>query len=601
LVTPNHLIRPRSSALCRFAARQIVVSLAVAIIVLIACVPSAAIAADRPVARESAARPFAVDRKVNDLENEIGNLSVRLESAEDSFERIFIPVTILITLLSAGGFLGIVYSFRDQRRVSQIHELTVGGEIAAQRRSEHSYGSFFEQSQTTLSLVNETLGLAKEANDRAIKGTKSKAQVRIDELEKRSVALLIDVFTEEEFELIINDSHRREELHDIAGRLRSLEEYLNLQEIELPRLTQYTKFVKALDQFLLDDTEAGIQALRLASQEGSMGVLQRFTRYWLGYMLTTIGEYREALTNFHHEDLALGEDHAEYFQVQRILAETRFFREARRNIEAENADSKEKVVSQPPARFEKVAELLDELAGLAERLEQSSDEHAKADTRLEIARTRADIYEWVAYDADHLDDPLGNDEFRAVEEICGEVLKEEVTIVSAKEFISTSSTWDRLQSPNVFRAWVLGQARAICLQSGDSGSRNLDVDFALAECQFKLGEPADAAITFENAEQALHDEAKKLHEKRRGVSIRQSELICHCRLLKIKEKDPAKKGELTRRARESSSETIALLKDMSRGRVTIFSQIQRRNITKEEFEDEVLAIGKQAGIWEKQV
>lgn len=502
-----------------------------------------------------------------------------------------IPISVLISILAAGGILGVVYSVRDQRRTSQLHELTVGGEIAAQKRSEQSYGSFLEQSQTTLSLVNDTLQLAKEANDRAMQSMESKAQSRIDEIEERSQTLLLDVFTQEEFELIINDARRRDELHDIAAELRSLEGYLSLQDIELP---QYTKFIKALDQFLLDDTEAAIHALRLASQEGAVGDLQRFVEYWLGYMLTTVGEYDEAIRKFRHDELELKHDDAEFFQLERIIAETEFFLTAKTNAQSETSNRQGRVVTSPPERFKLVAELLDRLFELAEKLEESANQHAKHHTRLEIARTRADIYEWVAYDSDHLDDPLDPDEIVKADAVLSRHQGAQGA-TKAVDFVS-SDAWEELQAPDAFRTWALRRARAICEEVSD---RNLDLEFALAECLFKLGEHEIADAAFDSAEHALHHEFGELHEKRRSASIHQSVLICHSRLLKLREKDPSQKRELVRRVLEASRDTLDVLKDMRQGRVTIFSQIQRRNITQAEFKDEVREIVKQDGIQEK--
>lgn len=144
---------------------------------------AAAAPADGAVGSESS---VASETGPEDLGDEVNRLSLELDSTEKIIDMMLIPITVLVSILAAGGILGVVYSVRDQRRAGQLHELTVGGEVAAQRRSEQSYGSFFEQSQTTISLVNDTLQLAKEANDRAMKSMQSKAQARIDEIEERS-------------------------------------------------------------------------------------------------------------------------------------------------------------------------------------------------------------------------------------------------------------------------------------------------------------------------------------------------------------------------------------------------------------------------------
>lgn len=528
----------------------------------------------------------AVAKRVDDLSDEVGNLSIELEDSEHFVEVLLIPIGLLVSILVAGGVLGVVYSFRDQRRASQLHELAVGGELASQKRSEQSYGSFLEQSQTTLSLVNDTLNLAKEANDRAMKSMENKAQARVDEIEERSQTLLLDVFTQEEFELIINDAHRRNALHDIAAELRSLEGYLSLQDIKLP---QYTKFIKALDQFLLDDTETAIHALRLSTQEGAVGDLEHFMEYWLGYMLTTVGEYEEAIRKFHHDELQLEKDDPEYFQLERIVAETEFFQIAKENAEEENADRKKgRVVTGPRGRFQLIAPVLDTLSELAGTLEKSTNQHAKSHTRQEIARTRADIYEWVAYDPDHLDDPLNQEQIEAGDAVraeYGEELKES----RATDFES-SRAWDALRDPDVFRVWALRQAEDIC---NEQDERNLDLEFALAECLFKLDEHDAADAAFASATHALEHEFRELHEKRRSASIHQSVLICHCRLLELRRDDSDQQREQRRGAREALSDTLDVLKEMRQGRVTVFSQIQRRNISQEEFRDEVREIVEQ--------
>jgi tetratricopeptide (TPR) repeat protein len=527
--------------------------------------------------------------QVANLTDKVGDLSSELESAEQSFDRIILPVSLLISILAAGGILGVVFSFRDQQRTSQLHELTVGGEIASQKRSEQSYGSFLEQSQTTLSLVNDTLQLAKEANDRAMQSMEDKAKSRIAEIEERSQTLLLDVFAEEEFELIINDGLRRDELHDTATELRSLEGYLSLQDIELP---QYTKFVKALDQFLLDDTEAAIHALRLASQEGAVGELQRFIEYWLGYMLTTVGDYDEAIRKFRHDEGKLKEDDVmEFLQLERIIAETEFFLVAKVNAQREASTKHGQETTSPPERFKLVAPLLDELTELAEKLERSADHHARHNTRLEIARTRADIYEWVAYDPAHLDDPIDSDEILAADAVLSRHPDAEAG-TTAVDFLA-SSAWAELQRPDLFRTWSLRRARRICEEVGE---RNLDLEFALAECLFKLHEDKAADTAFESAERALHRESAQFHEKRRSATIHQSVLICHSRLLKLREKDPNQKRDLDRQILTASRETLDVVKSMRQGRTTIFSQIQRRNVSQTEFRAEVDEIVNQDGI-----
>jgi tetratricopeptide (TPR) repeat protein len=491
------------------------------------------------------------------LTDEVGDLSEKLDSAETSFERLLYPVGILVAILAAGGTLGIVFSFRDQRRTSQLHELTVAGELSAQKRTEQSYGSFLEQSQTTLSLVNDTLKLAKEANDRAMQDAKSKAEAEVEVVDARSRALLNDAFGQEEFSLIIDDDGYRHQLHSIADDARLLQGYLRLQGIKFGR---YTKFIKALDQFLTDDTEGAIEALTLSVGEGGVSELQRFEEYWLGYMLTAIGDYSGAIKRFTHDRVGVKEDHPEYFQLSRIIAETEYFL-----IAKENAD---KNLDSPPAERQKQVEsVLEDLSELTEKLRSSSGDRGREDTDrrrhalLEIARTRADIHEWIAYDRGHLDDSLDESKQAAKSETEKEDLKA--------------------------RTEALEKVREIC-KGVEKKDRNLDLNFALAECLFKLGEGKKAREAFESASATLNHEFDVQHEKRRSASLHQSLLICQVRLLGLVDKKERKsqKVEVNRALKEAAKE----LKDMRQPSVTVFSQVQRRNIAQEDFAEELQAI-----------
>ncbi|HEX6753358.1 MAG TPA: hypothetical protein VF093_07220 [Solirubrobacterales bacterium] len=437
-------------------------------------------AAPVPVAAAAPAET-AVQEQQSD---EIKELDEDLEKSERNFERIFLPVSFLIGILALGGGLGVVFSIRDQRRVSQLHELTVTGEVSSQRRSEQSYASFLAQSQTTLSLVNDTLELAKEATDRAAKSVAEKAKLRVDAIEERAQRLMLDVFATREFELVVEDPDRRAELHAIGDELRVLEGYLSLQDI---KLKDYAKFVKALEQFLLDETESALQALQLAAQGRVVGDLQKFIEYWLGYILTTVGQYEEAIARFEHDEVDLSDDSPQYFQLERIKAETRFFSLAKPTPGTESWSAEDRAdPREPHRRFEVVAPLLDELQELAEKVAASDSHQAKIHTQLEVARTRADVFEWVAYDKSHLDEPL---DFETAIKRGGEIVYGHQSPEKPSDLLG-SPLWERLNEPDLLRYWALREARKICKE--DLGGRSVEVDFALAECYFKLRE--DGAI-----------------------------------------------------------------------------------------------------------
>lgn len=540
----------------------------------------------------------------------IHDLRKDIDEQEKIINFLLFPVTVLVGILALGGSLGIVFSVRDQRRASQLHELTVGGEVLSQRRAEQSFGSFFEQSQTTLSLVNDTLELAKEANKSAAQSMKRRAEDQMKAIEDKAESLLDRVFRDRDFEKLAYKSQYRSELHSIADELRAVEGFLTLQSIELP---PHSRFIKAFDQFLLDDTEGALRGLRRLSQAGISGELRRFTLFWLGYLCTTVGEYHNAVQIFEADEVGLDKDDMERIQLDCIIAEAVFFDTAKQLREKDRSKKGEAEEETPLERFEAVAPLLDKLSDLAVLLDASKKRHEFHHVALEIARTRADIYLWVAYDPKRLDHPLGE---TPREEgmrlpmlpdslgLKGEKAEARLALIKDEERgEAPQGEADRLVeagalrtvSPDGMRAWALRQAEAICTAEAEKGKLNFDVVFALAEAQFMLcGE--DAEETFTEAEKALGNEFGDYLEKRKKVSLRESSLISHSRLLYLRKDDEQKKEYETRQVGQAEQRAREAVSDLRQGRVTMFSQIQKRNISRAEMLEEIDAIIEQDDI-----
>jgi len=578
--------------------------------IFLACVLMVSVfAVNTPIS--AAATESKGQEEVNrDQDDEIENLDDKIHETETIQRIILSPVALLVAILALGGSLGIVFSIRDQRRVSQLHELTVGSETQSQRRTEQSYASFFDQSQTTLALVNDTLELAKEATEGATHSMELKAKAQIDAIEERAEALLDRVFGGADFESLVEDAGNRGDLHAIGDSLRSLEGYLSLQNIKLP---QHTKFIKAIDQFLLDDTEGALHALRRASQDRLSDELRRFTLFWLGYMYTTVGDYELAVRTFREDEVGLSADDTERFQLECIIAETRFFEiaKARRGEDVPGAAPK-KNVDEPWERLQAVATLLDELSELAVEVAESKDEHDLTHVSLEVARTRADIYAWIAYDPERIDDPLKAKRIAKAKRVGAlaeaSVDKSKYSITHSVETEGNgkakatttvrlhddasvvrfmgSSRWKKLEKADDVRAWAHMQAREICRAQTEP---NFYVTFALAESYFML-RGSKAKKAFEAAEDTLSNEFGEHREKRRNASLEQSSLICHSRLHHLKSKNKQRRKEERRQVLQVSRRARETVNEMRQGRVTVFSQIQRRNVTRTEFTAEIKRI-----------
>jgi hypothetical protein len=608
----------------RTIAFTVLVPLALLVLAGFLLAPRAAGAAEPPVPQAASGgsaltteqiAEIAKERKsINELSDELSETKEEVSKTHTIATVALGPIAVLVGILALGGSLGIVFSVRDQRRVSQLHELTVGGEVLSQRRAEQSFASFFEQSQTTLSLVNDTLELAKEANKSAAQSMQRRAEEQVNAIEDRAENLMQRVFRERDFEKLAYESEYRSELHSIGDELRAVEGFLRLQNIELP---QHAKFIKAFDQFLLDDTEAALQGLRQLSQSGVSGELRRFTLFWLGYLSTTVGEYDVAVRIFEADEVGLDKDDTERIQLECIIAEATFFETAKKLREKDRSGKhrskqEEDEGETPLHRFEEVAPLLDKLSDLDLILGAKKKRNDLNHVALEIARTRADVYLWIAYDPERLDEPLGQDPrsegerlpmLRDSSGLDGNQAERRLGLIKDKEKgeepegeATQASRTDALREalPDAVRAWALRQARAICETQAKKvlGGLNFDVVFALAESQFMLADGA-AEDTIAEAERALGNEFGDYLEKRKKVSLRESELICHSRLLFLRKSDPQKKDYETRQVQQSERRAREAVSEMRQGRVTVFSHIQKRNISGPEMIKEVEAIVEQ--------
>jgi hypothetical protein len=534
---------------------------------------------------------------------DLPELTKRVDELETLEHVILAPVALLVGVLALGGGLGIVFSIRDQRRISQMHELTVAGEVSSQRRTEQSYGSFLEQSQTTISLVNDTLRLAKDASDREARGIENKAKARTAEIEERAEGLMLSLFSAEDFERLLDDEDSRHELEQIGKELRGFEGSLDFQGVDIQ---PYTKFVRAMNRFIHDETELAIRDLQRANHDRQPEELHRFSLYWLGYMLTTVSQYEDAIRAFKRDEIGLPKEDVERLQLERMIAETEFFKRARLPLGADGKPTAE--TRGPRERFAEVTPILATLSVLAARarkLEEGAleDGDAKTHTCLEIAQTRADLYSWIAYDPERLDLPLSvaaPHAEPAMPEIGQEQLGEDdeqlaLRQVEAVEAFKASKDWGALADPDRFRAWALRQAQAVCEDQQEHHKLNFYVAFALAECYFMLDDPR-ARSTFKHTELLLAREHGEQREQRTKATLEQGLVICHSRHLFLSQKDEAQQQTETQHIMSAVIKARQAISDMARGSVTVFSLIQRRNISREDFAAELHKILEQEGL-----
>lgn len=522
-----------------------------------------------PATEALAASPTSTDHRITHLEDEVAHLKTVVT----------ITSTLFLGILGFGGVVSLVFSFRDQRRTSQMHELSVSAEVSSQRRTEQTYATFLEQSQTTLSLVNDTLDMAKQATDRAAHTMEIKAKSRLKEVEARSEDLMLRAFAAGQFEAIVDDVAQRDGIGVIAKDLQNLEGYIGLQDIALP---PYTTFVKAIAQFLDDDVSGALEVLRRASQDVVGGDLRRFTLYWIGYMLTTIGEYDEAIRVFRDDEVALARADSEHHQLERMVAETSFFRIAKhaalRARAVTSSPAGAPALDGPSERLARVGAILADLGDLAQRVRASDDEHARR-TGLAVARTRGDIYAWIAYDHARLDEPLEPSSVARASQVVLESEDKRSFALLAERLRPAPSLPD-----DAVRAWALRQARAICEAEPEP---DFFVLMARAECGFALTENGTEDL-YHEVERKLAGEFGKHREPRHTAELRQCALICHGRLFTfVDPSDKSRREGEKRQVRQLERDARVAVRDIRQPNVTVFSHLQRRNLIQAELRQEI--------------
>jgi hypothetical protein len=494
---------------------------------------------------------------------------------------ILTPVAILVSILVAGGALGIVFSVRDQRRVSQLHGLAVSSEMSGQRRIEESYSTFLGESQKTLTLVNDTLGLAKEASDREARSMDLKAKANLDAIEAEAEDLVLQVIETGDYEEIIDKPDYRSRVQSIASRLASLEGYVVLQDIDLH---PYSRLIKGIEQFLDGNITGSLHTLRHAAQDSSNKQLQRFSLYWAAKLNNAVGNYDHALHLLDQAKELFGDQASvEAYELDRLHLETEFFQIA---DEAKDAP--------PDVRLKSVRSTLAKLADISKQIRELTKHNTDQHAYHEFAVTRADIYSWIAYQSDVLCEQLPRSGRQAAEKIKSATIDDGTSSLQDRDLAKILAL-----SKDGLRAWALLQAKLV-YPAMESLHSEEGIDFSLifgrAECDFALADEHDIEEYKALEGRAIEDQVGGHREHRWAVELAQIALISKVRLLKHAEL--AKNVTEAERLRGEVESTFIRVQNALHGApdhtVKIFSHLQRRNLDETSFREEAANLKAQA-------
>ncbi len=435
----------------------------------------------------SAASPPTIDLRQLQIDYQI--LRERLDSNAEKTNHVTVLLALLVGMFAFSGFVW----FQSEKRASESHGLMVLGEKSSQGRDV----SIFEQSQRTLSLVNATLELAKEASARASKSLENRLKKTSHELEKQCLDLIEEAEAFKNDKNLVSTRETTSRIHSLGLRIKGLANNLVLLEDDTLKLEPYCGLINGIDSHLHEDyTEAISSWESVSTDKDTPAELKSLAFYWLGYIHNNLRKFKKATQNL---DRALeNASGSRRFELRRLHIESRFF----------------------------LKDDGDDLIRLLEKLLQEFDQEFLDQSDTSAIETKRRIQT-----------TLGN--------ICFQTGNEK----------ATSDYYER--SKGFFK------------EAGENAKWG---SFGLAETLFKLKDTANAVAFFKGP---VMKEAEKefmgREELRTKVLAKTTQLVCAVRTRLS-----------AQHIKDRHDDVISLLADVD-SRLTIYSQMQRRNVSKEDF------------------
>lgn len=447
-------------------------------------------------------------------ERDIDVVRAELDSLRQLLNLAIIPISFIIGI---GGVVSVIFSVRDQRRVSQLHELAIGNESSSQRRTEESYSAFLDSSQKTLNLVNDTLALAKESSERAATTMQLKAKRALSSIDQEATDVLEKIG--DDMKVVVTDGALRARLQHVANDLAAIEGYLMLQDIDI---TPGCLWIKGMDLHLSHDARGARLSLRKAATEARQRDLKVLALYWLGYLQNNSGNYMDAARLFRDASTEVQPNSARAVELQRIQIESEFFALAEGIGTSVNVDERQAASLAVTQRLETLISSIP--ANIA------SYDAAK---RYSCA-TLANVLTWAS--------DLGRDP--------AEVTQDKTTVPLLKQ--------------------------AMTLYADAKGSHErLWPMFGMAESNYFLTGSIQQD-RYARLEQLIVDEQRTRTEPRNNANLQQAKLIVRLRI----------SGSPTdERVKEAYSQVQGALSAVDEA-TTVFSQLQKRNLSRRDFADE---------------
>lgn len=452
----------------------------------------------------------------SDLSAKYADLDKRTAVQTAAIANLATTVNVVLTgfalVIALGSGFSVWNILRSETRQDSAFALARKGEEDAQTRASEVHQSFFDSSQKTIGLVNETLALAKEASERAANAVLKKAKVSLQELNDEATELVSRTSKKSERHLV-EDVEEKSNLQGLARRIHGFDS----TRLYLPEdldLTPYCRYVLGMDQHLLQQfPEAFANWRKVYLRSDTPPELRCLAYYWIGYENNNIGKFPDATDAFNSAlDYAVG---SQKYEIRRISLESQFF---------------------GAATMQQVDHILGELRRLA-----------------------------VAARSDDLDDK-STDRAASISRTLGNVLYAASTVVSRGKPGRIGLLEESLLA---FDAALLGVGAQDYAQFGMALSLLDLADLGQADAKGRVAEAHDLLLAVRPVVKAR---ATQREEHRTKVLCRSTELIC---CMKVPELHGEAAGIL--------EHTLAALGAVN-GKMTVYSQWERKNILKDNFQ-----------------
>ena len=252
----------------------------------------------------------------------------KLKSAQESYDkRVNFLIIILTLLLALGTGFSIAGFIRAEIRETKAFKMTLENAQEAKQSNNESKlreNIIFAESQKTLQLVNETLTLSTEASRRASKSFETRLKKAIETFENNSRTIIDDSGAYEDDKNLTTNKDICSDIHRVGRKIEGIENNLIVLEDSNVSLKPFCIFIRGSDSYLSEQFHEALDYWRTVSiSPDAEAKLQSLSYYWIGYVNNNLGEFTKAINSFKKAQ-ELVTDSRKY-EIQRIQLETKFF------------------------------------------------------------------------------------------------------------------------------------------------------------------------------------------------------------------------------------------------------------------------------------